>query len=130
MLSEHIVTGRQVEPPAKLIKFKDCRILRNHKISREDLWVRCGKIIDPEKVFFDEKKLAHLVKILVRHFAVTEIMTQIDYFGCNVFSRKLIVIMLSSRLVLLIFKSMVSQVNRVISSKLMISLAKFNGSLD
>nr|CAH7739649.1 unnamed protein product [Callosobruchus chinensis] len=39
----------------KLVQFKDCRILRNHKIIREDLWVRNGKIINPEKIFFDEK---------------------------------------------------------------------------
>lgn len=67
MLSEHVATGRQVESPEKLIKFKNCRILRNHKIIRENLWVRSGKIIDPEKVFFDEKKLPHLVKIVVHH---------------------------------------------------------------
>jgi len=60
MLSEHSATGQQVESPEKLIKFLNCRILRNHKIFREDLWVRSGKIIDPEKVFFDEKKFAHL----------------------------------------------------------------------
>lgn len=39
----------------KLIQFVNCRILRDHKIIKEDLWVRNGKIIDPEKVFFDEK---------------------------------------------------------------------------
>ncbi|VEN38144.1 unnamed protein product [Callosobruchus maculatus] len=39
----------------KLVQFKDCRILRNHKIIKEDLWVRDGKIINPEKIFFDEK---------------------------------------------------------------------------
>lgn len=44
----------------KLIKFKNCRILRNHKIIRDDLWVRNGLIINPEKVFFDEKKPAHV----------------------------------------------------------------------
>lgn len=38
-----------------LIQFKNCRILRNHKIIKDDLWVRAGKIIDPEGIFFDEK---------------------------------------------------------------------------
>jgi N-acetylglucosamine-6-phosphate deacetylase len=44
----------------KLIKFKNCRILRDHKIVREYLWVRDKKIINPEKIFFDEKKSAHI----------------------------------------------------------------------
>jgi hypothetical protein len=60
MQSQHIATG-DAESPNNLIKFKNCRILRNHKIIKEDLWVRSGKIIDPEKVFFDEKRQAHLV---------------------------------------------------------------------
>jgi len=36
--------------------FRECKILRNHKFIKEDLWVRDGKIINPEKVFFDEKQ--------------------------------------------------------------------------
>ncbi|XP_063233435.1 N-acetylglucosamine-6-phosphate deacetylase [Bacillus rossius redtenbacheri] len=42
----------------QLIKFKNCRILRNSRIFEDDIWVREGKIIDPEKVFFDEKNCA------------------------------------------------------------------------
>lgn len=63
MLSEHIPTGQWPDSASSLIKFKNSRILRNHKIIKEDLWVRDGKIIDPEKVFFDEKRQAHLVRI-------------------------------------------------------------------
>lgn len=44
----------------KLKQFTNCRILRNHKIYKEDLWIRNGKIINPEKVFFDEKVKADL----------------------------------------------------------------------
>ncbi|KAK7794100.1 hypothetical protein R5R35_005604 [Gryllus longicercus] len=40
---------------SKLIQFTNCSLLRDGKIIREDLWVRDGKIVDPEKVFFDEK---------------------------------------------------------------------------
>lgn len=40
----------------ELIQFKNCKLLRDHKIVALDLWVRRGKIIDPEKVFFDEKQ--------------------------------------------------------------------------
>lgn len=39
----------------KLLQFVNCRILRNHKIITEDLWVRNGKIVNPEVIFFDEK---------------------------------------------------------------------------
>ncbi|XP_044255213.1 N-acetylglucosamine-6-phosphate deacetylase [Tribolium madens] len=38
-----------------LIQFINCKILRDHKIIKEDLWVRNGKIINPERIFFDEK---------------------------------------------------------------------------
>ena len=39
----------------QLKQFCNCRILRSGKIQVEDLWVRDGKIINPEKIFFDEK---------------------------------------------------------------------------
>ncbi|GIX68883.1 n-acetylglucosamine-6-phosphate deacetylase [Caerostris extrusa] len=39
----------------KLIQFTNCKILRDSKIIREDLWVRNSKIINPEPVFYDEK---------------------------------------------------------------------------
>lgn len=51
---------KMLDKSNKLIKFTNCRILRNHKIIRDDLWVRNGKIINPEKVFFDEKRAAHI----------------------------------------------------------------------
>ncbi|KAK0088503.1 hypothetical protein PV325_011804 [Microctonus aethiopoides] len=38
-----------------LLQFYNCKILRNSKLNEEDLWVRNGKIIDPEKIFYDEK---------------------------------------------------------------------------
>ena len=36
-------------------KFTNCFILRDNDIIKEDLWVRGGKIINPEPLFFDEK---------------------------------------------------------------------------
>jgi N-acetylglucosamine-6-phosphate deacetylase len=39
----------------RLLQFRNCQILRDHAIITEDFWVRNGKIVDPEKVFFDEK---------------------------------------------------------------------------
>lgn len=45
----------------KMNKFVNCKIVRNHEIITEDIWVRDGKIIDPEKIFFDEKLKADVV---------------------------------------------------------------------
>ncbi|XP_046747685.1 N-acetylglucosamine-6-phosphate deacetylase [Diprion similis] len=40
----------------KLLKqFYNCDILRDGQIVREDLWVRNGKFVNPEKIFYDEK---------------------------------------------------------------------------
>lgn len=64
MISSEATGEKQSADSSELIKFKNCRILRNHKIITEDLWVRNGKIIDPEVIFFDEKRKAHLVSKL------------------------------------------------------------------
>lgn len=66
MLSQQATVSAhsQAELSQRLIKFKNCRILRNHKIIKEDLWVRNGTIINPEKIFFDEKRQAHVVSLL------------------------------------------------------------------
>ena len=38
-----------------LKQFCNCKILRDSRIQTEDLWVRDGKIVNPEKIFYDEK---------------------------------------------------------------------------
>ncbi|KAJ6657610.1 hypothetical protein lerEdw1_002326 [Lerista edwardsae] len=43
---------------APILQFTNGWILKDHKLQREDLWVRDGKILNPEKLFFEEKKLA------------------------------------------------------------------------
>ena len=43
-----------------IYQFQNCRILQNHQIIREDLWVRNGKILNPEKLFFVEKSDANV----------------------------------------------------------------------
>ncbi|XP_060116524.1 N-acetylglucosamine-6-phosphate deacetylase [Heteronotia binoei] len=45
---------------APVSQFTNCWILKNHKLQREDLWVRDGKILNPEKLFFDEKRPADI----------------------------------------------------------------------
>ena len=43
---------------ATLFRFHNCRILRDHEIVRDDLWVRDARIVNPERVFFDERRSA------------------------------------------------------------------------
>ncbi|KAM9394387.1 N-acetylglucosamine-6-phosphate deacetylase [Pholidichthys leucotaenia] len=43
---------------APITQFINCRILRDHELQREDLWVREGRILNPEKLFFDEQGYA------------------------------------------------------------------------
>lgn len=45
--------GRELEP--KLYQFRNCRLLRNGELIKDDLWVRAGKIINPRKVFWEEQ---------------------------------------------------------------------------
>lgn len=42
-----------------LLQFINCRLVRDHKLVQDDLWVRNGRIINPEPVFFDERSKAH-----------------------------------------------------------------------
>ncbi|ALC49382.1 CG17065 [Drosophila busckii] len=44
---------------SRLIQFFNCRLVRDHRLVEEDLWVRNGKIINPEPIFFDERCKAH-----------------------------------------------------------------------
>ena len=43
-----------------LYQYRNCRLLRDHQLVTDDLWVRDGKIMDPEKLFFEEKVSADL----------------------------------------------------------------------
>jgi len=43
---------------SSLQQFRNCRLLRDHDVVTDDLWVRDGKILNPEKVFFDERVCA------------------------------------------------------------------------
>lgn len=79
--------GGQVAERAAVLQFTNCRILRGgmllrcggrglgrgregggsgglaenlplHFVCREDLWVRGGRVLDPEKLFFEERRVA------------------------------------------------------------------------
>lgn len=45
--------------PETLIQFTNCRLVRNHQLIHDDLWIRNGKIVNPEPIFFDEKAQAN-----------------------------------------------------------------------
>lgn len=48
------------DDPQVLVQYFHCRILFRDEIIPSDLWVRNGKIINPEKIFFDEKIVADI----------------------------------------------------------------------
>lgn len=41
-----------------IYQFRNCKILWKHSLVVEDLWIREGKILNPEKLFFDEQAYA------------------------------------------------------------------------
>lgn len=45
---------------APIVQLTNCSILKGHQLHREDLWMREGKILNPEKLFFDEKGSADI----------------------------------------------------------------------
>ncbi|XP_078461156.1 N-acetylglucosamine-6-phosphate deacetylase isoform X2 [Lampetra planeri] len=47
--------SHQAVRDAPITQFINCLLLKDHKLIRDDLWVRSGRILDPEKLFFDEK---------------------------------------------------------------------------
>ena len=53
--------GKDTCHDSRLFQFCNCRLLRDHRIIVDDLWVRNGKIMNPEKLFFDEQVIADVV---------------------------------------------------------------------
>ncbi|ORZ06162.1 hypothetical protein BCR41DRAFT_382006 [Lobosporangium transversale] len=55
-----LVMSKENEP--KVTKIINCRILRDHKIVEKDaIWIQSGKIIDPHKFFWYQKRLPDVV---------------------------------------------------------------------
>lgn len=44
----------------KIYQYRNCVLLHNGNLIKDDLWVRDGTILNPEKLFFGEKKAAHV----------------------------------------------------------------------
>lgn len=53
-------TGTMTTDEGPLYQFVNCQLLRDHQLIVDDLWVRNGKILNPEKLFFDEKVTADI----------------------------------------------------------------------
>jgi len=47
--------------PGPLLQLTNCRILRDHALVRDDLWVRDGVIVSPSPLFFQERVMADRV---------------------------------------------------------------------
>ncbi|XP_014675958.1 PREDICTED: putative N-acetylglucosamine-6-phosphate deacetylase [Priapulus caudatus] len=43
---------------SEIVQFRNCRILRHHQLLWEDLWIRDGRILNPEHLFYIEKGYA------------------------------------------------------------------------
>ena len=41
---------------SETVQFHNCRLLRGGQLVSQQLWIRDGKIIDPEPVFYGEKR--------------------------------------------------------------------------
>lgn len=41
-----------------LTKIINCSIVRNHQIVNDYLWIKDGKVVNPEPYFFDRKQVA------------------------------------------------------------------------
>lgn len=54
-----VLTMTEVYLHDEIIQFKNCRLVRNHQVIVDDLWIQNGKIINPEPVFFDQKIHSH-----------------------------------------------------------------------
>ena len=53
-----------------ITQFVNCHILYKSEIIKEDLWVRDGFILNPEEIFFTEKKAAN-VKIDCKNMIIS-----------------------------------------------------------
>lgn len=45
----------------KVTRYRNCKVLRGNKLELGDIWVRGGVVIDPMKLFYEEKKLPDVV---------------------------------------------------------------------
>lgn len=46
---------------SQIVRFKNVKLVKDGKLSFDDLWIKNGLIINPEPLFYDEHKLPDLV---------------------------------------------------------------------
>lgn len=46
---------------SETVQYRNCRVLRGGQVVKQQLWIRDGKIIDPEPVFYEERCKPDLV---------------------------------------------------------------------
>lgn len=49
-----------MEDDDKIIQLVNCSLIKENEIIKEDLWMRSGTFINPEKLFYEEKKSSHV----------------------------------------------------------------------
>lgn len=49
---------KETTSPEAIIRYTNCRVLRGGGLKDGDVWVRNGLVLDPMKLFFEEKKSA------------------------------------------------------------------------
>lgn len=74
----------------EITQFRECFLLRDHEIIKEDLWIRDGKIVNPEPIFYVENEHADIqVDCGGRLIAPGFIDLQINGNNCSVFAHYL-----------------------------------------
>ena len=53
-LASHLNNHTENNVATLIIQLKNCRLIRNSQLIKEDLLIRNGKILDPMKIFFVE----------------------------------------------------------------------------
>lgn len=44
----------------KIVRFKNCRLIRAGRLVNEDLWIKDGRVLNPEVLYFVDKKPAEI----------------------------------------------------------------------
>lgn len=60
MDDDELVVFGKLQESQLITKFYNCRILRNHKLINDELYIRNGKVVDAVDLFFKEKRGAHI----------------------------------------------------------------------
>jgi N-acetylglucosamine-6-phosphate deacetylase len=51
-----------MDTSGRLYKYTNCLLVQNGDLVKDDLWVRDGKIVNPEEIFFGERVSADVIE--------------------------------------------------------------------